>query len=220
MFNKLIPLALGALLVVACGEDASIPTDDTSAAIVGSDDQSFPRRGQLLERLEAEGDAETRALVEQAQEARTAAKDAFQAGDREIAHAHAREAKGYLHQAIERTFPELAARIEQRRAERGDRGARSGGHWSDGEGRRREAMSRLRAEADDETVALLDQAAAVREAAREAFRAGNEEEAKLKMQEAHEAMRQAITRIDPELAAKMESHRQQRMERHGMKRQP
>jgi len=40
------------------------------------------------------------------------------------------------------------------------------------------------------------------------------------MQEAREAMRQAITRFDPELAAKMESHRQQRMERHGMKRQP
>ncbi len=215
MFNKLIPLAIGALLVVACGEDASIPTDDTSAAVVGSDDQSFPRRGQLLERLEAEGDAETRALLEQAQEARTAAKDAFQAGDRETAHAHAREAKGYLRQAIERTIPEQAARIEQRRAGRGDRGARSGEHRSDGEGRRREAMSRLRAEADDETVALLDQAAAVREAAREAFRAGNEEEAKLKMQEAHEAMRQAITRIDPELAAKMESHRQQRMERYG-----
>ncbi len=214
MFNRLIPLALGALLVVACGEDATIPTDDTSAAIVGAGGQSFPRRGQLLERLAVEGDSETRALLEQAQEARVAAKEAFQAGHRETAHAHAREAKGYLHQAIERTFPELAARIEQRREERGDRAARSGRHWSDDEGRRREAMSLLRAEADDETVALLDQAAAVREAAREAFRTGNEEEAKLKMQEAHEAMRQAITRIDPELAAKMESHRQQRMERH------
>ncbi len=212
MFNKLIPLALGALLVVACGEDASIPTDDTSAAVVGSDDQSFPRRGQLLERLEAEGDAETRALLEQAQEARTAAKEALHDGDTSTARAHAEEARGYLHQAIERTFPDLVERIEQRKAERG---ARSGHRLGVGEGRHRAAMSQLRAEADDETIALLDQAAAARMAATEAHHAGNEEETKRQMQEARDAMHQAITRINPEMAAKMEAQSRHRMERRG-----
>ncbi len=38
MFNKFIPLAIGALLVVACGEDANLPTDNAAVAVVGSDD--------------------------------------------------------------------------------------------------------------------------------------------------------------------------------------
>jgi len=219
MFNRLIPIAFGALLVVSCGEDANIPTEDTTAAVVGADDQSFPRRGQLLERLEAEGDDETRALLEQAREARAAAKEAFQDGDRETAHDHAREARSYIHQAIERTFPDLAERMEQRKAERGDRGTRHGRQRS-GDESRHEAMSQLRAEADEEAIALLDQAAASRVAAKEAYQAGNEEEAKRQMQEAREAMREAITRIDPEMAAKMKARGQHRTERRDKTRQP
>ena len=219
MFNRLIPIAFGALLVVSCGEQANIPTDDTTAAVVGADDQSFPGRGQLLERLEAEGDAETRALLEQAQEARAAAKEAFQAGDREAAHDHAQEARSYIHQAIERTFPELAERMEQRKAERGDSGVRHGRHWG-GDESRHEAMSRLRAEADEETTALLDQAAAARVAAKEAHQAGNEEEAKRQIQKARETMHEAITRIDPEMAARMEARGKHRMEHRSKTRQP
>ena len=113
MLNRLIPIAFGALLVVSCSEDANIPTEDTTATVVGAEEQSFPGRGQLLERLEAEGDDETQVLLEQAREARAAAKEAFHAGDREAAHDHAREARSYIHQAIERTFPELAERMER-----------------------------------------------------------------------------------------------------------
>jgi len=219
MSNKLIAIAFGALLVVSCGEDANIPTDDTTAAVVGADDQSFLRRGQLLARLEAEGDAETRGLLEQAQEARAAAKEAFQAGDRETAHDHAQEARSYIHQAIERTFPELAERMEQRKAERGDRGVRHGRHRR-GDESRHEALSRLRADADEEATALLDQAEAARVAAKEAYQAGNEEEAKRQMQKARETMHEAITRIDPEMAAKMETRRHNRLERREKTRQP
>ena len=219
MLNRLIPIAFGALLVVSCSEDANIPTEDTTATVVGAEEQSFPGRGQLFERLEAEGDAETQVLLEQAREARAAAKEAFQAGDREAAHDHAREARSYIHQAIERTFPELAERMEQRKAERGDRGVRHGRHWS-GDESRQEAMSRLRAEADEETTALLDQAAAARVAAKEAYQAGNEEEAKRQMQKAREAMHEAITRIDPEMAARMEARGKHRMERRSKTRQP
>ena len=215
MFNKLIPLAIGALLVVACGEDANLPTDNAAVAVVGSDDQTFPRHRPLMERLEAEGDVETRALLEQAREARAAAKESFRSGDSATARAHAEEAREYLHQAIERTFPELAARMEQRKAERGDRGTRSGRNVGDGEGRHRIAMRQFRAEADEETIALLDQAAAARMAAKEAHQAGNEQEAKRQMQEARDAMHQAITRINPEMAAKMEAQSRHRMKRHG-----
>ena len=214
MFNKFIPLAVGALLVVACGEDANLPTDNAAVAVVGSDDQTFLRHRPLLERLEAEGDVKTRALLEQAREARTAAKESFRSGDSATARAHAEEAREYLHQAIERTFPELAARIEQRKAERGDRGTRSGRHMGEGEGRRPIAMRQLRAEADEETIALLDQAAAARMAAKEAHQAGNEEEAKRQMQEARAVMHQAITRINPAIASKMEAQSRHRMERH------
>ncbi len=214
MFNKLIPLAIGALLVVACGEDASIPTDNTTVAVVGSDDQTLPRHRPLLERLEAEGDAESLALLERAREARMAAKEAFHTGDTATARAQAEEAREYLHQAIERTFPDLAARIEQRKAERGVWSGHRLGE-GEGEGRHRQATSQLRAEADDETVALLDQAAAARMAAKEAHHAGNEEEAKRQMQEARAVMHQAITRINPDMAAKMEAQSRHRMERHG-----
>jgi len=219
MLNRLIPIAFGALLVVSCSEDANIPTEDTTATVVGAEEQSFPGRGQLLERLKAEGDAETQVLLEQAQEARAAAKESFQAGDREAAHDHAQEARSYIHQAIERTFPELAERMEQRKAERGYRGVRHGRHWSEDESRH-EAMSRLRAEADEETTALLDQAAAARVAAKEEYQAGNEEEAKRQMQKAREAMHEAITRIDPEMAARMEPRGKHRMERRSKTRQP
>jgi flagellin-specific chaperone FliS len=219
MFNRLIPIAFGALLVVSCSEDANIPTEDTTATVVGAEEQSFPGRGQLLERLEAEGDDETQVLLEQAQEARAAAKEAFQAGDREAAHDHAQEARSYFHQAIERTFPELAERMEQRKAERGDSGVRHGRHWGGAESRH-EAMNRLRAEADEETTALLDQAAAARVAAKEAYQAGNEEEAKRQMQKAREAMHEAITRIDPEMAARMETRGKHRTERRSKTRQP
>ncbi len=219
MFNRLIPIAFGALLVVSCSEDANIPTEDTTATVVGAEEQSFPGRGQLFERLEAEGDAETQVLLEQAREARAATKEAFQAGDREAAHGHAREARSYIHQAIERTFPELAERMEQRKAERGDRGVRHGRHGG-GDESRQEAMSRLRAEADEEATALLDQAASARVAAKEAHQAGNEEEAKRQMQNAREAMHEAITRIDPEMAARMEPRGKHRMERRSKTRQP
>lgn len=217
MFNKLTAIAFGALLVVSCGEDANIPTDETTTAVVGADDQPFPSRWQLLERLEAEGDAETLALLERAREARAAAKEAFHAGDREAAHDHADEARTYIHQAIERTFPELAERMERHRTERGDRDVRHGRRWGEGgrEGRHGEAMSQLREGADEETIALLDQAAAAREAAKEAFHSGDKEQAKLKMQEARTAMHEAITRIDPDLAARMESRAQHRMNRRG-----
>ena len=83
----------------------------------------------------------------------------------------------------------------------------------DGEGRHRIAMSQLRGEADEETIALLDQAAAARMAAKEAHQAGNEEEAKRQMQEARAAMHQAITRINPEMAARMEAQSRHRIER-------
>jgi len=219
MFNRLIPIAFGALLVVSCSEDANIPTEDTAATVAGAEDQSFPGRGQLLERLEAEGDAETQTLLDQAREARAAAKEAFQAGDRDTAHEHVREARSYFHQAIERTFPELAERMEQRKAERGDSGVRHGRHWG-GDESRQEAMSRLRAEADEETTTLLDQAAAGRVAAKEAYQAGNEEEAKRQMQQAREAMHQAITRIDPEMAARMEARGKHRVERQSKTRRP
>jgi flagellin-specific chaperone FliS len=219
MLNRLIPIAFGALLVVSCSEDANIPTEDTTATVVGTEDQSFPGRGQLIERLEAEGDAETQVLLEQAREARTAAKAAFQAGDREAAHDHAREARSYIHQAIERTFPELAERMEQRKAERGDSGVRHGRHWAGVESRQ-EAMSRLRADADEEATALLDQASAARMAAKEAYQAGNEEEAKRQMQKAREAMHEAITRIDPEMAARIEARGKHRTERRSKTRQP
>jgi hypothetical protein len=219
MFHKLAPTVFLAFVVAACGEDSNLPTEDTTAAVVGADEQSFPGRGQLMERLEAEGDDETQSLIEQAREARSAAKEAFQAGDKETAHAHAREARQYLHQAIERTFPELAARKEQRHAERGVRGS-GGRHLGDRAGRHGEIVERLRADADEEALALLDKAAEAREAARAAHQSGNDEEAKLKMQEAREAMLEAITRIDPEIATKMKSHRQQRTERHGKTKQP
>ena len=85
----------------------------------------------------------------------------------------------------------------------------------DGEGRHRIAIRQLRAEADEETIALLDQAAAARMAAQEAHKAGNEGEAKRQMQEARAVMHQAITRINPEMAAKMEAQSRHRMKRSG-----
>ena len=219
MFHKLAPTVFLAFVVAACGEESNIPTEDTTAAVVGVGEQSFLGRGQLLERLEAEGDEETQELIEQAREARAAAKEAFQAGDKETAHAHAQEAREYLHQAIERTFPELAAQMEQRHAERGVRGS-GGRHRGDRAERHGEMVDRLRSGADEEALALLDRAAESREAARTAHQAGNDEEAKLKMQEARETMLQAITRIDPEIASKMKAHRQQRSERHSKTKQP
>lgn len=240
MRTRLIPLAVAGLLVAACAEDATVPNDTPTSAATAADDQVFPGRFGMHQRLRAEGDAETLALLDKADEAREKARDAYRSGDTEAASIHRQEAMAYMHTAVKRTFPELAERMEQRReacqnqgdadscrmgkmGRRGTDDAASGrGMMREGQGRGRmaERWSQLRAEADEETLALLDQAAAAREAAKEAFQAGNEEEAKAKVQEAREAMHAAMTRIDPEVAGRRESRRGQGMRRGGKGRAP
>ena len=39
MFHKLAPTVFLALAVAACGEDSNIPTEDTTAAVIGADEQ-------------------------------------------------------------------------------------------------------------------------------------------------------------------------------------
>jgi hypothetical protein len=255
MINKLTSLAMAAVLMAACAQDTTIPNEADAQVVTPANQQVMPGRFGMFQRLREEGDSLTLALLDRAEEARQNAREAYRSGDTATARISRLEARGYMHTAVTRTFPEMAQQMEGCRAQeavgscgmnargnrgaggaaqdrgmrscqnqestgacgmdrmdrRGMAGAAGGGGMMGGQGRRAERWSQLRAEADDSSLALLDRAAEARDAARAALRAGDEEEAKARMQEARDAMHAAMVRTDPEMADRMQQQRGQRM---------
>ena len=128
MNTRMITLAVTVLALAACGDEAAVPTQSPDA-LAATPSADTAHRGQMIERLRAAGDSEALALLDRAETARQNAHDAFQAGDQEQARVYMLEARGYMHTAMIRTFPEMAERMGRGNCDEpghGRRGSRMG----------------------------------------------------------------------------------------------
>jgi hypothetical protein len=192
---------LGATALVAFGCDAGAvaPADGTTQDAVAAVQDGHARgawRGpaRLHDAIVANGDAESQALLTQAQEHRDAARQAMTDGDRDLARSEMEASRAAFHEAVARTFPDLAERMATRS------GPDSGGPWRgmrDGRPFGRLADSIL-ATGNQEAMSLLARADSARRSAREAFAAGHRDAAQRAMTEARDAMRSAVQAAFPD----------------------
>ena len=219
-------------LVASCGSETMAPIDDATLDAIASEAVAQGlgrghRMSSLLARLEAEGDEETKALVAAAREHLAAARTARDEGNDELARGASRASREALHEAAQRTFPQMADRggawqrsgtraermeglSEDQRASMRERMKARRSARADGDTRFRTQssegrMARLFAAAErlgNERVSeLLDQARAEVEEARLAAERGDEEQARLHQ----EALREILGEVREELPEQIQN---------------